>query len=74
MSLVSLKLIGCNLLQETRQNSTSQLTSIQKQIEAAKSSQNEKQAKVKEIEAKIVQLEKKRDKVRHACYEHHLLS
>ena len=51
-------------MQETRQSSTSELSSIQKQIEAAKNSQNEKQVKVKEIEEKIVQLEKKRDKVR----------
>ena len=50
-------------MQETRQSSTSELSSIQKQIEAAKNSQNEKQVKVKEIEEKIVQLEKKRDKV-----------
>jgi len=51
-------------MQETRQSSTSELSWIQKQIEAAKNSQNEKQVKVKEIEEKIVQLEKKRDKVR----------
>ena len=52
------------LLQETRQNSTSELSTIQKQIEAANNSQNEMQVKVKEIEDKIVQLEQKRDKVR----------
>jgi len=52
------------MLQETRQGSTSELSSIQKQIEAAKNSENEMHVKVKEIEQKIVQLEKKRDKVR----------
>jgi len=52
------------LTQETRQSSTSELSSIQKQIEAAKNSQNEKQVKAKEIDEKIVQLEKKRDQVR----------
>jgi len=36
---------------------------IQKQIEAARNGQTEMQVKVKEIEEKIVQLEKKRDKV-----------
>jgi len=51
------------LSQETRQNSTSELTLIQKQIEAARNGQTEMQVKVKEIEEKIVQLEKKRDKV-----------
>jgi len=50
-------------LQETRQSSSSELTSIQKQIETAKNSQKEMEVKVKEMEEKIVQLEKKRDKV-----------
>jgi len=50
-------------LQETRQSSTSELSSIQKQIESAKNSQKAMHVNVKEIEDKIVQLEKKRDKV-----------
>jgi len=53
----------CCWLQETRQSSSSELTSIQKQIETAKNSQKEMEVKVKEMEEKIVQLEKKRDKV-----------
>jgi len=56
--------------QETKQGSATELSSMQKQIETAKSNQSKMHVKVKEIEQKITQLERKRDQVLMDTYVH----